>query len=132
MRKRQKGSFTIEAAMLIPIILFLIATMITILFYWHDRTVLKGLVYETAVIGAEKVSDTGELETYANELLEGKLLWFPTATVTVEKEENQVVVKAEASWRRMKAMAQVATPITTPEKIIRRKECIIDENILQK
>lgn len=131
MRKRQKGSFTIEAAMLIPMILFLIATMITILFYWHDRTVLKGLVYETAVIGAERAAATGELETYANELLEGKLLWFPTATVTVEKEENQVVVKAEASRRRMKAMAQMAMPITAPEKIIRRKE-YIDEDLLQK
>ena len=131
MRKRQKGSFTIEAAMLIPMILFLIATMITILFYWHDRAVLKGLVYETAVIGAERAAATGELETYANELLEEKLLWFPTATVTVEKEESQVVVKVEASRRRMKAMAQMAMPITAPEKIIRRKE-YIDEDLLQK
>lgn len=131
MRKRQKGSFTIEAAMLIPMILFLIATMITILFYWHDRVVLKGLVYETAVIGAERAAVTGELETYANELLEGELLWFSTATVTVEKEENQVVVKAEASRRRMKAMAQMAMPITAPEKTIRRKE-YIDEDLLQK
>lgn len=131
MRKRQKGSFTIEATMIIPILLFLIATMITILFYWHDRTVLKGLVYETAAIGAERGADAGELEAYATELLVGKLLWFSTATVTVKKEENQVFVKVEASRQRMKARAQLTMPITTPEKTIRRKE-YIDENILQK
>ncbi len=131
MRKRLKGSFTIEASMLLPIILFLVATIITVLFYWHDRNVLKGLAYEVATVGTERVGDVKELENYGMELLEGKMLWFPAATVRVKKEESQLQVAVWAEYRGMSVRVETSMPITTPEKTIRRKE-YIDENILQK
>ena len=130
MKRWQKGSFTIEATILIPMVLLLVATSITILFYWHDRTVLKGVVYETAVLGAEgKEEET--LEQYAKELIKGKLLWFSRVTVEVEKEKRYIKVKARGSHRQMEIKAQTTMAITSPEKTIRRKD-YIDENVLQK
>lgn len=132
MRRRVKGSFTIEATMLIPIILFVVATAITILFYWHDRNVLKGIAYETAVVAAERgAASEEELKSNTERFIRGKLVWFPGAVVTVEKTQETVTVTARASHRGMVAEAESQMPITCPEKTIRRKE-FIDEDILQK
>ncbi len=132
MKKMQKGSFTIEASMLLPILLLVVSTVITILFYWHDRNVLKGIAYETAVVGAERTG-TGEeeLKLYAGRLIKGKLLWFPTAKVTVQKTEEEVTVTAKAQHCGMRAEAKSVMTNICPEKMIRRKEHI-NEDILQK
>ena len=44
-----KGSFTVEMAFLIPMILFLIMGCIRISFYYHDKNIIAGAAYETAV-----------------------------------------------------------------------------------
>ena len=52
-----KGSFTVEMAFLIPMILFLIMGCIRISFYYHDKNIIAGAAYETAVTGSTKVRD---------------------------------------------------------------------------
>ena len=132
MKRMLKGSFTIEATMIIPMILLIVCTAITILFYWHDRIVLKGIVYETTVVASERGSlGDQELKDNAEKFIRGKLLWFPGAIVTVEKTNETVTVTARASHRGLVAEAEGKMPITCPEKTIRRKE-YIDEDILQK
>ena len=44
-----KGSFTVEMAFLMPMILFLIMGCIRISFYYHDKNIIAGAAYETAV-----------------------------------------------------------------------------------
>ena len=52
-----KGSFTVEMAFLIPMILFLIMGCIRISFYYHDKNIIAGAAYETAVTGSTKVRE---------------------------------------------------------------------------
>ena len=52
-----KGSFTVEMAFLMPMILFLIMGCIRISFYYHDKNIIAGAAYETAVTGSTKVRE---------------------------------------------------------------------------
>ena len=49
-----KGSFTVEMAFLMPMILFLIMGCIRISFYYHDKNIIAGAAYETADYGKYK------------------------------------------------------------------------------
>ena len=52
MKKKQNGSFTIEASFVVPIILMVFMASVYIIFYFHDKNILSGAVYETAVVGS--------------------------------------------------------------------------------
>lgn len=41
MGKKQKGSFTVEASILVPFILFILMAVIYLLFFLHDRAILQ-------------------------------------------------------------------------------------------
>lgn len=132
MRKRKKGSFTVEAAVIVPMILLLIATTITVLFYWHDRCLLTGVVCEMATVGAEHEKKTeAELRTYGEKLIQGKLLWFPNAKLEIVMTDKKITIQASALYRGMKVNTQAMASVTYPEKYIRIKE-EINESILQK
>ena len=55
--KLLNGSMTIEMSFLMPIILFLIMNCILVVFYYHDKNVLAGAAYETAVVGSTKARE---------------------------------------------------------------------------
>ena len=68
-----KGSFTVEMAFLIPMILFLIMGCIRISFYYHDKNIIAGAAYETAVAGSTKVREKdGISESELNALFKKK------------------------------------------------------------
>lgn len=131
MRKLQKGSFTIEASVIIPLLLFTIGLLMMLLFYCHDKSVLTGAAGELAHVkagrGAPQSSDTG---------VEKKLLWFRNVTFTVEEEKNEVKVKAEARRWKTRIEIEAAVAVTAPETYIRNIRKIKklaggeDENIL--
>ena len=52
MKKRLSGSFTIEASFVVPIVLLVFMVGIYFIFYFHDKNILMGAVYETAVVGS--------------------------------------------------------------------------------
>ena len=65
MKKNQNGSFTIEASFVVPIILMVFMASVYIIFYFHDKNILSGAAYETAVVGSERKSyKKEELEAY--------------------------------------------------------------------
>ena len=65
MKKKQNGSFTIEASFVVPIILMVFMASVYIIFYFHDKNILSGAVYETAVVGSgRKGYEKEELEAY--------------------------------------------------------------------
>lgn len=49
-----QGSMTVEMSFLMPIILFLIMGCILSVFYYHDKIILSGAAYETAVVGVQR------------------------------------------------------------------------------
>lgn len=132
MRTRKKGSFTIEAAILVPLLLFLIAAAMQVFFYYHDKNILAGAAYETAAVGTERTGwKEEELKQYYYSLITGKLLWFSGANVRIEKTDDVLVVSAKAKHRGMCVSAEATMADTRPETAIRMKENI-NENILQK
>ena len=52
MRKRVKGSLTVEAAIIIPLAIFVVGVLMYSLFYYHDKIVLNAAASETAIYGS--------------------------------------------------------------------------------
>ena len=52
-----KGSYTVEAALVFPIILFVLAALLILAFYVHDRGILQSLACETAVAGSNYITE---------------------------------------------------------------------------
>ena len=52
MKKRWKGSFTAEAAVIISMVFLVLGTFILSIFIVHDKAVFQGLICETAVAGS--------------------------------------------------------------------------------
>lgn len=59
--RKSRGSFTVEAALQLPIILFIIYGMIFLAFYLHDRNSLEGLVDEVLHKGALTLKHEADL-----------------------------------------------------------------------
>ena len=77
MKRKIKGSFTIEAAIIVPIILFVFGLLVTILFYCHDKTLLMSVAHETLAIGCGREDMTvDEMEQYFDRRIQGKTLLF--------------------------------------------------------
>ena len=51
------GSITVEMSFLMPMILFLILSCILAVFYYHDKNIISGVAYETAVVGSTKARE---------------------------------------------------------------------------
>lgn len=49
--KKVRGSATVELTYMMPIIFLAFITTIYIIFYFHDKNILIGAAYETAVVG---------------------------------------------------------------------------------
>ena len=60
MKKNLRGNMTIEAVVIVPLILMVIAVVISIMFYYHDKTVIKGVAHETAMVFSDKKEATCE------------------------------------------------------------------------
>ena len=74
MRKIKKGSFTIEAALLMPLVLMILIGVLYLDFFVHDRAYLTAAAYEAAVSGSmegykkkgNKSENKAEIETHLN------------------------------------------------------------------
>ena len=74
MKKKLRGSFTVEATYIIPLILIVIGVAMYLLFYYHDKNVLLGTAHETAAYGAGlRKTDQDALENYFTSRIKGKL-----------------------------------------------------------
>ena len=83
-----KGSFTVEMAFLMPMILFLIMGCIRISFYYHDKNIIAGAAYETAVTGSTKVREKdgiseSELNALFKERVGRKCILFSRISSTI-------------------------------------------------
>ena len=49
--------YTVEMSFLTPIIMLLVMSSIYAFFYYHDKNIIAGAAYETAVVGSNKARE---------------------------------------------------------------------------
>ena len=119
-----KGSFTVEMAFLMPMILFLIMGCIRISFYYHDKNVIAGAAYETAVTGSTKVREKdgiseSELNALFKERVGRKCILFSRIRVQSSVGKDEIKVQAAARRKKMAISVESRAAVTEPEKYIR-------------
>lgn len=118
--RRANGSFTIEAAIIVPLILFIFGTLLHILFYWHDKNILMSTAYEAVTLGSSRcgISEL-ELEYEFFSRMEGKLLLFDRVECISHIDEEEATVEWHGSRRFMIAKGAYSVCRTEPEDYIR-------------
>lgn len=132
MRKRINAAFTIEAAVLVPLILMIFGVLVHILFYYHDKNVLLGLTHETAVLGSGRDGMREyDLERQLFSKASGRLLLMKGIDPDVYLEEEQIMVVCSAKKGKMSMSVECKMSRTNPEDSIRsvRKIKKIQEGI---
>lgn len=127
--KRLKGSMTVEMSFLLPIILLLIMSSILATFYFHDKNILSGAAYETAVVGSTKMREReqisqGELEGLFRERVGRKCILFAGSSVKVQVGKQEICVEATAHKGRFGISVIKKAAVTQPENDIRDKRRI--------
>lgn len=121
MKKNLRGNMTIEAVVIVPLILMVIAVVISIMFYYHDKTVIKGVAHETAMVFSDKKEATyEEVEEYFQKHLRRKLLVFSNVEAEITLEEKIIQITCSASRRFMRVLVETKVQRTEPEVWIRR------------
>lgn len=134
MKKTVRGSLTIEAAVIVPILLWVFAVVIMLLLYYHDKNVVTVTAHETAVVGCgTKNMSSEEMEVYFQKRLFGKLLLFPNVDIEAKLEEKDVHVYCKAQKNGMMFRVKISMQKTEPEELLRKLRWIGEwnENILQ-
>lgn len=102
-----KGGFTIEMSLIMPLLLIMGMQCVFLMFFFHDKNLIEGAVYEALASTVTKEKEPEEvkeeiiLERFY-ERIQGKCLLFSDIQGSVKKEEKKVVLEATASkfgWR---------------------------------
>ena len=120
MKRWLRGSFTIEATVIVPIVLFVVGILFYLLFYYHDKNAILSAAHDTVVYGSymEEVEES-DLQNYMREQVNGRLLLFPSAQSSVEIRKEEIAMTVTASRGPMSLKIKTATARTYPERYIR-------------
>lgn len=119
MKREWKGSFTIEAAVIVPIIFMLFSTILTMLFYYHDKNVMAALTHETLVMGCNKEEITEEeVEGYLRQRIQNKMLLFGTVHPEAKFQRERLTISCSARKNRMSINIKQSMKKTNPEQYI--------------
>lgn len=124
-----KGSTVVEMAYLMPVVLLCWMAVIFALFYYHDKNIIGGAAYETAIVGSEewrwqKEIEDGKMEQYFQKRIENKLIFFDTVSVETAVVKDEFEVTAGAKKRKMRVSVKRSAALTVPEEKIRRKKVL--------
>ena len=94
----KKGSFTVEASLIMPFLILLIFVMLCLGLFWHDRSVLASCAAELAGKGASRKYETEAqlenwLRTEAAGLAEGRLYLLRLTEASAEVTGDKVTVR---------------------------------------
>lgn len=119
MKRYVRGSFTIEASIIVPLILTIFALTVSTLFYYHDKNVVSAIAHETLVMGCskEEISEE-ELETYFRTRLGQKLLLFQGVRITATIEQEEITMVCTAKKKGMSLYVDMTMVKTDPEQYI--------------
>lgn len=126
MKKRLRGSFTVESAVIIPLILMVLGVALHVLFYYHDKNILMGTVHETVAYGAGlEATEEATLENYFNQRIKGKLMLFTQVENEIQIEDKKVSITCTARKSSMSLQVEGVINRTNPENYIREVRKII-------
>lgn len=129
MRTGYKGSFTIEIALLLPIIVVVFILCVWGGFYFHDKNILSSCAYETAVMGSTKAREenivTEEMLREAfMERINKKCILLSDVSVRIGITKERIEIEAIAERKTMKVIVRHTAAVTAPEDYIRGKRRI--------
>ncbi|GAA4654754.1 hypothetical protein GCM10023142_18920 [Anaerocolumna aminovalerica] len=83
-----KGSYTVEAALILPIILFIIIGLLYLGFYLHDKVKIQSVINDASTRGRELIQYEADLETglIDYDYYQNRSLLYPYFTDFTEKE----------------------------------------------
>lgn len=96
-----KASFTVEAALLMTILLPTLVALLYMIFYVHDGSVMQGAACEAAAMGSNLILEDDReriLEEKAGGLAAGRFLGTKGTKKTVTVGKNQVSVQYSGSF----------------------------------
>lgn len=103
--KSYKASTTIELALMMPVLLLVIIGVVHASFYYHDKGVIYGKVYELGAIGKQQVRIEGGLDealliSHFYEVTNEKLLLFTEVDCQVieQGEGVRIIVRAQKGF----------------------------------
>ena len=124
MSKRWKGSMTVEAVYVAPIIGMVFFFSVLAVFYYHDKNILNGCAYEAVVVGSAKAREKEKVTAEAIEQIfydraKNKCILFRASDARAEVKETEVCIEVRAKHRGMKIAIAQSAKVTEPEKYIR-------------
>lgn len=148
-KKRVKGSYTVEAALIFPFILYIIIALIYLGFYLHDYGKVQAIIHEGQIRGKGLVinevdMDTGVLsyDDYLN-----RTVFYPVDNDFDNKEEkiknfiysnghdkllisqiNNIKVEVKASYITIRVNMNMNFPFNSLEKLFCENENIVIES----
>lgn len=96
-KKKLKASFTIEASILVPIALLLVASVMTVVFMLHDRVILSTVSSYEVIEHATQYKDNPQAaEEGILQMLEKRLVTAKNIQTSSEGETDGMSVRTEA------------------------------------
>lgn len=126
-RNRERAysaSFTIEAALVLPVIFLAVVSLLSHAFQVHDMVSGTMILEETMEKARHLGKDDPETEEYVREGISrgNPRLWLGAYTLKITEEESQVTGKAQAGdWE-----AEVELRRCQPEAFLRRTEAVLE------
>lgn len=119
MSRKVRGSFTIEASVIVPVILMIFSIIITMLFYFHDKNVVAAISHETLVMGCGKDEISAEeMEQYLQRRVQRKLLLFGKVDATATVDDKKASIVCSAKKKSMSMHVEMHMQRTDPEQYI--------------
>ena len=118
-----KGTMVVEMACLGAFFVLAMTTAVFLFFYYYDKAILQGAVFETAVFGAERYEEGKEqmLETYFQDRVREKTIFFSGADVKISCDKEVLTVQAQMQQGELKVSVRASSIITRPEDKMREK-----------
>lgn len=97
---RQKGSYTVEASLLMGILLSILVSVIYLGFWYHDRNFLQNAAYEAACTASLRADDESyQISGAARSLTEGRLLGTTGLSAECQTTEKEASVFYRGTFR---------------------------------
>lgn len=124
-QKNYKGSVTVEMSYIMPLILFILVSLIRVSFYFHDKIILSGIMGETLITGAQYAREEGrepvDLQAFFKERVHNKLAVLDVDEMEVLEDRKQIQVQVKAKkWNMQLHLNQKGNRIR-PEELLRKK-----------
>ena len=106
-RNWNKGSYTVEASLILPLIFFVLLYFIYFSFYLHDKEIMTNVAYETALVGSSGGIIDGasirryskeELLVYGDNRIDGILISTKLKNILVENDEKEIRVSISGEF----------------------------------